>query len=86
MKWFALAFDIAVFIYNHVSGKGKRDLDKELDLAKATINVLSKDKTLAEKSQAFEDAVSSLLSLPGVSGWVQQGFVKAKTRLYKKLF
>lgn len=86
MKWIKLVIDIALAILPGLALKQKKNLEKELEIAKATIDILTKDKTPQEKGHAVEEALGGLLRLSGVTSSLSKKLDKAKARLYKKLF
>lgn len=86
MKWLSLALDIAVFVYNHVTGKGKRDLDQELSIAQKTIKLMGSQMEPEVVGQYVEQAISGLKSVQDFKKRAVKKLDKAKSRLYKKLF
>lgn len=86
MKWIKLVIDIALVLIPGLGLKAKKDLEKKLEIAKATIQVLSKGKTSSEKGQAVEEAIGNILRLPGVKPSVVKFINKSKGRLYDVIF
>ncbi len=86
MKWLSIIITILEYILPALAKKGKDKLAQELDVAKQTIKILSKDLSPEDKGQAVEDAVGDLKAVQDFKKRVSKKLDKAKDRLYKKLF
>lgn len=86
MKWIKLLIDIALVIIPGLGLKFKKDVDQELEIAKQTIRILTKDMSPEEKGRAIEDAVHGFKFVKDFKARATKKLDKAKDRLYKKLF
>lgn len=86
MKWLSLLITVLEYIIPVLAKKGKDKLKDELEIAKATINVLSKDVSPQVKGEAIEKAVHSLKFVQDFKERGLEKLDKAKARLYKKIF
>lgn len=86
MKWLSLVITILEYIIPALAKKGKDKLAQELDVAKQTIKILSKDLSPEDKGRAVEQAVGELKCVKAFNKRVYKKLDKAKDRLYKKLF
>jgi len=86
MKWLSAALEIAVIIYNHVTGKGKRDLAQELEIAQGALRALTKDMTPGKKAEVILEAVGSLKATKQFKKRISIKLDKARDRLASKFF
>lgn len=84
MKWLSVALEIAVIIYNHVTGKGKRDLADELEIAQGALKVLTGNMTPEEKGRVIADVVLNLKDVKAFKERATNKLYKARDRLAKK--
>lgn len=84
MKWLSVALEVAVIIYNHVTGKGKRDLAQELEIAQGLLKTLTSNMTPVEKGAIVLDVVGTLKAVKKYKARVSKKIGKAGDRLIKK--
>lgn len=85
MKIIRIIIDIALAILPYWASKKKKNLEQELEIANKTINLLTKDKTPAEKAVIISDGLRELECVKKFTKRVGNKFEKAKQRLYKKI-
>ena len=86
MKWIKLIVDIALILIPGLGFKLKKDVDQELEIAKATIKILGKDMSPERKGEAVMEAVGNLKAVQGFKVRLVKKLDKARDRLAKKLF
>lgn len=86
MGWLKIVIDILGMVVPFVAHKGKKNYEQELEVARKTIDILSKDLSPEKKGQALEEAVGSLKAVKEFKKRVSKKIDKAKDRLYRKLF
>ena len=84
MKWLSIFLEVAVIIYNHVTGKGKRDLAQELEIAQGALKALTSKMTPEEKIRAIADAAGNLKAVKGFKKRITNKLDKARDRLARK--
>ncbi len=86
MKWLSVIITILEYLIPALAKRGKDKLAQELDVAKQTIKVLSRDMTSEETGRAIESAIGGLKAVQSFKKRAIKRLDKAKDRLYKKLF
>lgn len=86
MNWLKLIIDLALVIIPGLALKGKKNLEKELEIANQTIKLLSSKMTPEEKGKYIEQAIGELKIVKDLSKRGSKILDKAKSRFYKKLF
>lgn len=86
MKWLKIIITILEYVIPALAKRGKDKLAQELDIAKWTIKILTKDMPPVEKGRAVEQAVNGLKCVKEFKARASNKLDKAKDRLYKKLF
>ena len=86
MNIIKLIVDVALAIIPGIALKGKKNLESELEIAKKTIDYLSKDLTPEAKAGILKDAVNNLKAVKNFKKGMCQKFDNAQVRLFKKFF
>ncbi len=84
MKWLKILIDIALAIIPGLGLKAKKNIETELEIAQQTIEVLSKNKTADEKSNALITAIGNLEVVKNFDKRASKKLKKAGARLFKK--
>lgn len=86
MKWLNLILTILEYVIPALAKRGKDKLAQELEVAKQTVKILTKDMSSADKARAIEEAVGNLKAVQNFKKRVSKKLDKAKERFYQKLF
>ena len=84
MKWLIVALEIVVIIYNHVTGKGKRDLAQELEIAQGALKAVTSNMNAEGKARLITEAVGKLKVAKKFKKRISNKLDKASVRLVKK--
>ena len=86
MKWLSVFLEVAVIIYNHVTGKGKRDLAQELEIAQGALKIATSSMDKESKARLILDVVGNLKVAKKFKKRISKKLDKARDRLAKKFF